>query len=280
MPAAPTSNTRRGFLIPIGGAEGKRRKDRQILEKFVILCGGDDARILVIPTASKLEDTGPAYMRLFEELGARSRCIPVDRREDCFGEEILDVLERTTGIFITGGNQLRLSTILGGTPVARALRRMNADGIPLAGTSAGAAIMAEHMIAGGRGGPSPRESGVELAPGLGLTNRVIIDQHFSQRGRMGRLLSALSFNPFVCGLGIDENTAAFIGPDGDAEIVGRGTVTVVDPAGLRHSSMSYVRKAEAVSLIGLKLHVLAAGAHFNIETREARMEDGSEEQSR
>lgn len=271
MPAASTSNNRRGFLIPIGGAEGKRRKDRHILEKFVGLCGGETAKILVIPTASLLDETGPTYQALFEELGARSRCIPVEKREDCFGEEILEVLQRSTGVFITGGNQLRLSTIYGGTPVARTLRQMNADGTPLAGTSAGAAIMAEHMIAGGRGGPSPRESGVELAPGLGLTNRVIIDQHFSQRWRMGRLLSALSFNPFVCGLGIDENTAAFIGPDGDAEIVGRGTVTVVDPADLRHSSMSYVRKAEAVSLIGLKLHVLAAGAHFNIETREARI---------
>lgn len=272
MPAASATNNKRGFLIPIGGAEGKRRKDRQILEKFVGLCGAEDARILVIPTASLLDETGPAYMAIFEELGAKSRCIPVERREDCFGEEILEVLQRSTGVFITGGNQLRLSTIYGGTPVARTLRQMNANGIPLAGTSAGAAIMPEHMIAAGRGGPSPRESGVELAPGLGLTNRVIIDQHFSQRGRMGRLLSALSFNPFVCGLGIDENTAAFIGPDGDAEIVGRGTVTVIDPADLRHSSMSYVRKAEAVSLIGLKLHVLAAGAHFNIETREARID--------
>ena len=277
MPAVPSANNKRGFLIPIGGAEGKRKKDRQILEKFVALCGGNEARILVIPTASRLHETGPAYMKLFEELGARSRCIPVERREDCFGDEILDVLKRTTGIFITGGNQLRLSTILGGTPVARALRAMNADGIPLAGTSAGAAIMPEHMIAGGRSGPSPRESGVELAPGLGLTNRVIIDQHFSQRGRMGRLLAALSFNPFVCGLGIDENTAAFIGPDGDTEIVGRGTVTVVDPSGLRHSSMSYVRKAEAVSLIGLKVHVLAAGARFNIETREASMDGDAED---
>jgi cyanophycinase len=271
MPAASKSNNKRGYLIPIGGAEGKRRKDRQILEKFVRIAGGDDARILVIPTASRLNETGPNYMKLFEELGARSRCIPVERREDCFGDEILDVLKRTTGIFITGGNQLRLSTILGGTPVAQALRRMNAEGIPLAGTSAGAAIMTEHMIAGGRSGPSPRESGVELAPGLGLTNRVIIDQHFSQRGRMGRLLAALSFNPFVCGLGLDENTAAFIGPDGDAEIVGRGTVTVIDPSGLSHSSMSYVRKAEAVSMLDLKLHVLSAGAHFNIETRKARM---------
>ncbi|MDX1555758.1 MAG: cyanophycinase, partial [Xanthomonadales bacterium] len=185
MPAASTTNNTRGFLIPIGGAEGKRKKDRHILEKFVGLCGGKDAKILVIPTASKLGETGPSYQAIFEELGARSRCIPVERREDCFGDEILEVLDRSTGIFITGGNQLRLSTILGGTPVARKIRAMNANGIPLAGTSAGAAIMPEHMIAGGRSGPSPRESGVELAPGLGLTNRVIIDQHFSQRGRMG-----------------------------------------------------------------------------------------------
>ena len=204
-------------------------------------------------------------------LGARASCIPVENRDECWREEIIDKLERATGIFITGGNQLRLSTILGGTPVARTIRRRNAEGIPLAGTSAGAAIMSEHMIASGRSGPSPRESGVELAPGLGLTNRVIIDQHFSQRGRMGRLLSALSLNPFACGLGIDENTAAFMGPDGDLEVVGRGTVTVVDPAGLEHSSMSYVRKAQAVTLIGLKLHILAAGAHFNVETREARL---------
>ena len=107
MPAAPKLQNSRGFLIPIGGAEGKRRKDRHILEKFVGLCGGVEARILVIPTASKLEETGPNYMTLFEELGAKSRCIPVERREDCFGDEILDVLKRTTGVFITGGNQLR-----------------------------------------------------------------------------------------------------------------------------------------------------------------------------
>ena len=199
-------------------------------------------------------------------------CVPVENREECFNDETLRVLGRATGIFITGGNQLRLSTILGGTPVARMIRSLNAGGVHVAGTSAGAAIVSEHMIAGGRSGSSPRESGVELAPGLGLTNRVIVDQHFNQRQRMGRLLAALSFNPFACGLGIDENTAGFIGPDGSMEVVGNGTITVVDPSELRHSSMSYVRRAEAVTLIGLKLHVLASGAHFNIETRQATLD--------
>ena len=240
-----------------------------ILTRFAKLCGGKEARIMVIPTASLRNETGPEYQKLFQSMGAKSMCVPIEKREHCFDKETLRVLEGATGIFITGGNQLRLSTILGGTPVARRIRKLNADGIHVAGTSAGAAIVSEHMIAGGRSGSSPRESGVELAPGLGLTNRVIIDQHFNQRQRMGRLLAALSFNPFAIGLGIDENTAGFIGPDGEMEVVGTGTVTVVDPQDLKHSSMSYVRRAEAVTLIGLRLHVLASGAHFNVETREA-----------
>jgi cyanophycinase len=270
MPATPEKQSQRGYIIPIGGAEGRRRKSA-ILSRFVELCGGADARIMVIPTASLLNETGPQYQALFKEMGAKSMCVPVETREQCFDEETLRILGEASGIFITGGNQLRLSTILGGTPVARRIRSMNAQGVHVAGTSAGAAIVSEHMIAGGRSGPSPRESGVELAPGLGLTNRVIVDQHFNQRQRMGRLLAALSFNPFACGLGIDENTAGFIAPDGRMEVVGRGTVTVVDPSELSHSSMSYVRKAEAVTLIGLKLHVLAEGAHFNVETRRATL---------
>jgi cyanophycinase len=269
-PATSANDQARGYVIPIGGAEAKR-KDPVILERFVELCGGNDARILVIPTASLLDETGPAYQELFEGMGAKSMCTPIEEREQCYESEMLEVMERATGIFITGGNQLRLSTILGGTPVARAIRRLNAEGVHMAGTSAGAAIVSEHMISGGRGGSSPRESGVVLSPGLGLTNRAIIDQHFNRRGRMGRLLAALSFNPFVVGLGIDENTAAFIAPDGKFEVVGHGTVTIVDPSDLRHSSMSYVRKAEAISLIGLKLHVLAHGSHFNLETREATL---------
>ena len=273
-PATPEKDQPRGYVIPIGGAEAKR-KEPVILERFVELCGGDEARILVIPTASLLDETGPLYQELFENMGAKAMCIPIEDRDHCYQDDILSTLEKATGIFITGGNQLRLSTILGGTPVARAIRRLNSAGVHMAGTSAGAAIISEHMIAGGRSGPSPRESGVVLAPGLGLTNRVIIDQHFNKRGRLGRLLAALSFNPFVCGLGIDENTAAFIAPDGNMEVVGHGTVTVIDPADLRHSSMSYVRKAEAVSLVGLKLHVLASGSHFHLETREATLEKGS-----
>ncbi|MGJ8663024.1 MAG: cyanophycinase, partial [Marinicella sp.] len=164
-------------------------------------------------------------------------------------------------------NQLRLSTILGGTPVAKMIRSMNAAGVHVAGTSAGAAIMSEHMIAGGKKGPTPKEDGATMAPGLGLTNKIIIDQHFRQRDRIGRLMTALSYNPFVSGIGIDEDTAAFIGPDGVFEVVGSGAITVVDPAELSHSSMHDARHRDCITLIGMKLHVLAAGGRYDINER-------------
>lgn len=256
----------KGWVIPIGGAE-KKLRDRVILNRFCELSGKEKANILVIPTASELDDTGPRYVDIFESMGATSKYIPVIEREDCLKQEIQDSLAQATGIFITGGNQLRLSTILGGTPVAKLIRSLHASGVHVAGTSAGAAIMSEHMIAGGATGPTPRENGAVMAPGLGLTNKVIIDQHFRQRGRIGRLMAALSYNPFVSGLGIDEDTAAFIGPDGILEVVGSGAITVVDPADLSHSSMSDARHRDAITLIGLKLHVLAKGAQYDINQR-------------
>ncbi len=269
MPANATlTDTSRGYIIPMGG-EVEKLNNPIILERFFELAGGTDANILVIPTASELSETGPDYANLFESMGARSRFIPVDEREDCFREEIQSALQKATAIFITGGNQLRLSTILGGTPVARLIRSLNAHGVHVAGTSAGAAIMSEHMIAGGPNGPTPRENGVTMAPGLGLTNKIIIDQHFSQRDRIGRLMTALSYNPFISGIGIDENTAAFIDSDGVLEVLGSGAITVLDPAELSHSSMANTRPEEPVTLIGMKLHVLASGAQYDINSREA-----------
>jgi cyanophycinase len=265
-PAASPKNVDRGWIIPIGGAEDKTN-NKTILKRFYELSGGKDAKILVIPTASQLEDTGPRYVEIFEEMGAKSMYIPVDEREDCFKDEIIATLKKATGIFITGGNQLRLSTILGGTPVAKLIRSLNATGVHVAGTSAGAAIVSEHMIAGGNKGPTPKEDGATMAPGLGLTNKVIIDQHFRQRDRIGRLLAALSYNPFISGLGIDEDTAAFISPEGILEVVGAGAITVVDPADLTHSSMHDARHKENITLIGMKLHILGEGSKYDTNTR-------------
>ena len=259
----------RGYIVPVGGAEEKMG-DVAILRRFAALCGGEKCRVAIIPTASMLSETGGRYEQLFRDLGVKhAQALHIAHRSDCERQEWLDVLDQVDGVFLTGGNQLRLSTMIGGTEVAKALRRRNAEGMHVAGTSAGAAFLCEHMIAFGKEGASPRARNVTLAPGLGLTNRIIIDQHFRQRDRLGRLLTALAYNPFAIGIGLDENTAGFIAPDETLEVVGSGALTIVDPSGLEFSSMARVRKNDAVCLIGLKLHILDHGSTFNLHSRVA-----------
>ncbi len=268
-PSKVPEGEQRGWIIPIGGAEDKESR-RRILKRFVQLCGGRDARIAVIPTASRLADTGKRYEDLFERLEAGSATsIDFQTREDGEREDYLRVLETANGVFFTGGNQLRISTIMGGTSAAKLIRAGNARGVHVAGTSAGASILSEHMIAFGKEGSSPRAGSVRLAPGLGLTNRFIIDQHFRQRDRLGRLTAALAYNPFAIGIGLDEDTAAFIGPDNTLEVEGSGAITVVDAGGMTFSSMADVRQTEGVCLLGLTVHILTAGATFNLHTRKA-----------
>jgi cyanophycinase len=268
-PSKVREGEERGWIIPIGGAEEKN-DDAAILKRFVDICGGHDADIIVIPTASRLADTGDRYRDLFGDFGAgRVDVMDFDTRRDAEESSRLARIERASGIFITGGNQLRLSTLLGGTPVAKLIRTLNAEGVHVGGTSAGAAILSEHMIAFGSEGSSPKAGSVRLAPGLGLTNRFIIDQHFRQRDRLGRLLAALAYNPFAVGMGLDEDTAAFIRPDNTVEVVGSGAVTVVDASKLQFSSMDRVDEDEPVCLLGLTVHILVAGATFNLHTRVA-----------
>ena len=257
----------RGYVIPIGGAE-ERTGSMRVLRRFARLCGGRRARIVIIPTASSLPDTGERYIEIFSKIGvSEAVSLPIAERADADRAEYIEQLDNATGIFMTGGNQLRLSTILGGTLVAQKVRRLNAAGIHVAGTSAGAAIMPEHMIAGGSMGLSPQADGVNLAPGLGLTNSIIIDQHFSQRDRLGRLLTAVSYNPFMMGVGIDEDTAIFIGPDQIFEVEGSGSVTIIDPEHLSYSSMDRAKKNESLSLLDMKLHILSRGCKFDIHER-------------
>ena len=269
MPSKPVNGEQRGWIIPIGGAEDKDANP-SILQRFVELCGGSEADIVVIPTASRLKDTGPRYEELFRGMGvAQVEVLDFDTRRDCQEEGRLARLARASGIFFTGGNQLRLSTILGGTHVARTIRLRNAQGVTVAGTSAGAGFLSEHMIAFGSEGSSPRASSVRLAPGLGLTNRFVIDQHFRQRDRLGRLTAALAYNPFAIGIGLDEDTAAFISPDDTREVEGSGAVTVVDAHDLQFSSMAHADEDDPVCMLGLGVHILIAGATFNLHTRRA-----------
>lgn len=269
-PASVPHDAKRGWIIPIGGGEKKVRSSK-ILGRFAGLCGGETARIAVIPTASELADAGHRYLSVFRDLGVGSaEILPLETREDCEDWTWLAKLEDASGIFFTGGNQLRLSTTIGGTSVARLIRQKNAGGVPIAGTSAGAAFVCEHMIAFGKSGATPRSGMATLAPGLGLTNRVIVDQHFRQRDRIGRLLSALAYNPFATGFGIDEDTAAFIGPDDVVEVLGSGGLTVIDPSKLQFSSMDTARMGQAISLIGLNLHILLEGDRYDLHNKVAK----------
>jgi len=269
-PSPVEKDGQRGWIVPIGGAEEKMG-DPDILRRFLKVSGGSDAKIAIIPTASKLDETGPTYVDLFESLGANAATsLPYKNRKDTERPDWLDTLGRATGIFFTGGNQLRLSTILGGTDVALHVRRLNAKGIAVGGTSAGAAFIPEHMIAYGETGATPAAGKVSLSPGLGLSNRVMIDQHFRQRDRLGRLLTALAYNPFAVGIGLDEDTAAFISPDNLIHVHGSGAVTVVDVSQLEHSSVADDLEGRPICMTGATLHILPQGATFDLKTRTAR----------
>lgn len=266
MSALP--NPVRGYLVPIGGAVSKRESP-VILRRFVDLCGGPDARIVVIPTASKLDTTGPGYEATLTRLGAGDvRSLPFATRRDCHRDDWVGALRDSTGVFITGGSQLRLSRTLGGTPVATALVDLYARGVHVAGTSAGASYLSEHMIAFGDSGASPVTHMVAMAPGIGLTRDFTVDQHFRERDRLGRLLTVLAYNPSIVGMGLDEDTAAFIGPDDVLEVEGSGSCTLVDGTDLEYASVGD-QPGDPVSLLGVKLHILLPGAQYEIKTRRA-----------
>lgn len=265
---SPLQTARRGAIIAIGGAEEKVRR-RAVLRRVAEACGGADARLVIIPTASQLPEMGARYLRVFRDLGLRAvQLLPIESRADCRREDWLALLAEATGVFMTGGNQLRLSTTIGGTPVSDLLRRRNRQGLVVAGTSAGAAILSEHMIAFGDDGATPRADMVRLAPGLGLIPQVVVDQHFRQRDRLGRLITAVTYNPALIGIGLDEDTAAVIGPDDVLEVVGSGAITVIDPAGLGFSSIDSAKRQDPVCVLNLRLHVLTHGGRFDLRSRE------------
>ena len=268
-PAKVTHENKRGWIIPIGGGD-KKVKSSTIMQRFVELSGGSRSRMVIIPTASQLDTAGERTRDVFQELGVSEiEILDLETRADCNDPKLIEKLDNATGIFFTGGNQLRLATTIGGTDAAKSFRAGNARGIHIAGTSAGAAFVCEHMIAIGKSGGTPKRGMASLSPGLGLTNRVIVDQHFRERDRLGRLLTALAYNPFATGIGVDEDTAAFIGPDDVIEVFGSGGLTVVDPSGIEFSSMADAGMGQPVGLIGIQLHILLAGDRYDLKTQTA-----------
>jgi cyanophycinase len=254
----------------IGGAEDKLRT-RTILKEFVAASGGHDARIVVVPTASSL---GPeiveVYEALFTKLGAgHVRAARPESREQAHDPALVAALDEATGIFMTGGNQLKLSGVVCGTPFGDAIVAAHERGAVVAGTSAGASIQSSHMVAFGSGGATPKQRMTQVAAGLGLVGSTVIDQHFDQRNRYGRLLMIVSQSPQLLGIGVDEDTAAIVEVVDGHEVLrvtGRGAVTILDPAKMVTNAHEARRSAPLLAS-GLMLHVLPAGASYDLTVR-------------
>ncbi|MGC4111874.1 MAG: cyanophycinase [Nocardioides sp.] len=270
MPRTDPQDPAPGPLMVIGGAEDKLGR-RAILTDFVAASGGTAARIVVVPTASSLgAEVVEVYDALFRRLGAGEvvACGP-ESREEAHDPDLVKLVDEATGVFMTGGNQLKLSAVVCGTPLGDAIVRAHRRGAVVAGTSAGASIQSSHMVAFGRGGATPKQRMTQVAAGLGLLATTVVDQHFDQRNRYGRLLMIVAQSPQLLGIGVDEDTCATVTLEDGHEILrvsGRGAVTVLDPAHLVTNAYEATRSS-ALLASGVVLHVLPAGAAYDLTDR-------------
>lgn len=256
-----------GQLVIIGGAEDKEG-DCKILREFVRRSGGLQARIAVMTVATGLPgEVGEQYIRIFERLGVEDvRVIDTARREDADDARAFEIIAQATGVFFTGGNQARITECLKDTELEATLHKRFSEGIVIAGTSAGAAMMPDMMIVEGESETNPRMEVVNMDRGMGFLPGVIIDQHFAQRGRLGRLLSAVAQQPVNLGFGIDENTAIAVNGK-ELEVIGEGAVTIVDIANITHNNVDQLLKDEPLAMCGVTLHILPDGYKFDLEQR-------------
>ena len=260
-----------GDLVIIGGAEDKTG-DCDILRHFYTLAGEREARVVVLSTASTDPDAGEQYRQIFSDLGAAVVSVfAVQNREKANQLENSRAFAECTGIFFTGGDQLRITGILGGSLLGEALLQAHHAGVVIAGTSAGASAMSETMVIGGLDDATPKKENIRMAPGLGLLRDVVVDQHFAQRGRIGRLLSAVAHNPFIIGIGIDEDTAIIARQSGECEVIGSGTVTLIDGREAVDSNVSESSPDEPLVLTNVRLHILSRHYTFNISKRRILM---------
>ncbi|HZK25231.1 MAG TPA: cyanophycinase [Oscillospiraceae bacterium] len=265
------SGEQSGQLVIIGGAEDKEG-ECIILKRFLSLAGGRKARLVVLSTASADLHAGEQYNRLFRKLGAADvRVLAIQTREEANQSQYHDGFAESTGIFFTGGDQLRITSILGGSILGSALQESYRQGAVIAGTSAGASVMSETMLVGGADDATPSKEIIRMAPGLGLLKDVVVDQHFAQRGRIGRLLAMVAHNPYILGVGIDEDTAIVVNDSAEFEVTGSGTVTVLDGREVTHSNVSDSSPAQPLALTNVKVHILAQDYRFNLQERFVRM---------
>jgi cyanophycinase len=258
-----------GHLVIIGGAEDKYN-ERRLLRKFVALAGESEARILIVPVASDYpEFSSDVYTQTFRKLGLQHiKVLRATSRQEVIDADAEALLQDTTGVFISGGDQMRLVSVLGGTEFARLLEeRVRHSPLVLAGSSAGAAGMSASMIVRGDATSHPNKNAIRLSPGLGILQSIIIDQHFTERGRLTRLITAVSYNPRQLGIGIDENTAVVISHDGTLEVHGHGTVTIVDGSRISYNDIAEVDDTEPFAVAGVQLHILRDGLKYDLTHR-------------
>jgi cyanophycinase len=263
-----------GPVMVIGGAEDKLR-DKAILARFAKFAGGPQGHVVVISTASSMGDLATeAYRDLFAGLGIQHVTgLRPDDREEAMDAAIAGALAQATGVFLTGGNQSRLAQVVAGTRLGDALFLAHDRGAVLAGTSAGASAMASHMVAFGRSGSTPKNRMAQLSAGLGILQGMVIDQHFEQRGRIGRLLAIVAGSPSLLGIGLDEDTCAVVHADQSLQVIGRGAVTIVDGSMVR--SDAYRGKGYRPLMVsGAILHTLPSGYWFDLRARQLLAGEG------
>ena len=256
-------------VMVIGGGEDKVQ-DRKILKTFVENSGGSQAHIAIIPCASREPDIiGRIYHDIFTELGASTvKVLDIRERPTEAYPEAEALVDQFTGIFMTGGDQLRLCALIADTPFALAIAKgISENRLVLAGTSAGAAAMGYHMISGGSSSESPHKELVNMSTGLNILPEIIFDQHFHNRNRMARLMTAIAAHPDKIGIGIDEDTVAIFEPNNIMRVLGRGTVTVVDPGEISYSNQLWVSGTAPLTIHNLRVHILAAGCQYHLVKR-------------
>lgn len=254
-----------GNLIIIGGAEDKEG-DKEILKRVAKYIDSENEKLVIATIATQYpEKSYEKYKSVFTKLGIKNiDKLDINSREDAFDSKNINLVKEANLLFFTGGDQLRITSMVGGSPIYDAIKSLASNGGLIAGTSAGASVMSDTMIVQGEDDESPHKCTLKMSPGLGLVNNIIIDQHFAQRGRIGRLLTAIAQNPEVLGIGIDEDTAIIVSDKGMAEVIGSGAVYFIDGSCIDYSNVSEQYSQEVLSMFNVKLHVLKEGNRFNL----------------
>lgn len=257
----------KGTLIIIGGAEDKQN-DCEILKEATRYLGPGDILTILTTATEKPEAVGAEYRQVFGRLGIGAiQVLNIDTREDAKNPELVEKLRQSKCVFFTGGDQLRITSILGGTAANEVLKEVYQRGGVIMGTSAGASAMSSTMAVQGQDNEPARKCTLKMAPGLGLISDILIDQHFDQRGRFGRLLCGVAENPHVLGVGIDEDTAVIVYPDQRFAVIGSNAVTVIDGRTIQSSNVSEQAQNELLAIVGVTVHTLPKGYGFDMKNR-------------